>query len=284
MSSLVANLAGAGDLRFAPLVAANADPAAIERGLARVLRESDPLVTTRLEAVMTEELNRGPLRAQDVAGAATLVGGVLRINPLIAQAGEGTWQGGASLDIRTLNVETRGTLTARSAPKGWTGTPPYIGLGWRGPVSGATREIDAGTLVNGLAAVVLQRELEKIEAFEADIHERTRLNQRRDLERARERAQREAEDAARRAEEAAARQAAEEAARKRAVEESARRAEEAAARRAAEEARHRADEARREEAARQVRLRQQQEERARVLPYAPPPIDIRPAPQAQPPG
>ncbi len=225
---------------------------------------------------MAEELNRGPLRAQDVAGAATLVSGVLRVNPLIAPAGEATWQGGASLDVRTLNVEARGTLTATSAPKGWTGAPPYIVIGWRGPVSGATREIDVGTLVNGLAAVVLQRELEKIEAFEADINERTRLNQRRDLERARERAKREAEEAARRAEEAAARQAAEELVRKRAAEEAARRAEETAVRRAAEEAR-------REETARQVRLRQQQEERARAL-QNPPPIDIRPAPQAQPPG
>jgi flagellar biosynthesis GTPase FlhF len=187
---------------------------------------------------------------------------VLRLNPLSVAADEGAWQGGASLDLKTLNLEARGTLTARSAPKGWTGAPPFVVLGWRGPVAKPAREIEIGPLVNGLAAVVLQRELEKIEAFEADISERARLNQRRDMERARERARREAEEAARRAEEAAARQAAEEAARKRAAEEA----------------------ARREEAARQVRLRQQQqEERARALPN-PPPIDIRPAPQIQPPG
>ena len=268
MSALVANLAGAGDLRFDRLDIANADPAGIERGLARILRDGDPLGTGRLEAVVAEELNRGPLRARDVAVPATLVGGVLRLNPLSAPADDGAWQGGASLDLKTLNLEARGTLTARSAPKGWTGAPPFIVVGWRGPVGKPGREIEVGPLVNGLAAVVLQRELEKIEAFEADISERARLNQRRDMERARERARREAEEAARRAEEAA------------------RRAEEAAARQAAEEAaRKRAAEeaARREEAARQVRLRQQQEERARALPN-PPPIDIRPAPQVQPPG
>lgn len=282
MSSLVANLAGAGDIRFAALDVANADPAAIERGLARILRESDPLATARLEAFIAEELNKGPLRTRDVAGAATLVGGVLRINPLIAKASEATWQGGVSLDVRTLNVEARGTLTARSGPKDWTGTQPYIVLGWRGPVADAAREIDVGPLINGLAAIVLQRELEKIEAFEADLHERARLNQRRDLDRARERAKREAEEAAARraAEEAARQRAAEETARQRTAEEASRRAaEEAARRRAAEEAARRAD-----EAARQARLRQQQEERARAIQTMPPPIDIRPAPQIQPPG
>ena len=50
MSSLVANLAGAGDLRFAKLAVANVDPAALDRGLARALKESDPLAARRLEA------------------------------------------------------------------------------------------------------------------------------------------------------------------------------------------------------------------------------------------
>jgi hypothetical protein len=271
MSSLVANLAGAGDLRFAKLAIANADPGAVGRGLARALNENDPLAARRLEMIMAEELGRGPLRANEVAAPATLVGGTLRLGPIVASAPEGAWQGGASLDFRTLSLEARGLLGGKSSPKGWTGNPPYIGLVWRGPVSSPARELDVGGLINGLAAVVLQRELEKIEAFEVDIAERARLNQRRDMERAREQAKREAEEAARRAEEAARR--AEELAARRA-------AEEAARRRAAEEAARRA-----EEAARQVRLRQQQqEERARAPQYMPPPIDIRPAPQLQPPG
>ena len=270
MSNLVANLAGAGDVRFSKLAVANVDAAALDRGITRALRESDPLAARRLEVVMNEELNRGSFRADDVPGPATLVGGTLRLSPVIARGSEAIWQGSMSLDLRSASLEARGVLQARASPQGWTGNPPYIGVGWRGPVANAAREIDVGTLINGLASVVLQRELEKIEAFEADINERSRLNQRRDLDRAREQVKRETEEAARRAEEQA----------RRAAEENARRAAEEAGRaRAAQEAARRA-----EEAARQVRLRQQQEaERARA-PQAPPPIDIRPAPQLQPPG
>ena len=256
MSSLVANLAGAGDLRFASLEAAEADPAALDRGVARALSESDPLNARRLEGIVAAELSRGPLRAGDVAGPAALVGGVLRIGPFAAEGGEGAWQGVLSLDIKTLSLEARGTLGSKTLPKGWPSNPPYIGLAWRGPLANPVREIDIGPLTTGLAAVVLQRELERIESFEAELAERARANQRRELERVREQAKREAE-------ELAARRASEEAARKRASEEAMRRA---------------------EEAARQARLRQQQEERARTQQNLPPPIDIRPAPQMQPPG
>ena len=81
----------------------------------------------------------------------------------------------AGRDVPRLpELEPRGARHAKpkASPQGWTGNPPYIGLGWRGPVANAAREIDVGTLINGLAAIVLQRELEKIEAFEADISER----------------------------------------------------------------------------------------------------------------
>ena len=38
------------------------------------------------------------------------------------------------------------------------------------------RELDVAPLTNGLAAIVLQRELERIEAFEVEANERARLN------------------------------------------------------------------------------------------------------------
>jgi hypothetical protein len=289
MSGIVANLAGGGDLRFSKLDIANADPGALDRGLARALKESDPLATPRLAAIFNDELNRGPFQAENVAGPVTLVGGALRVNPFKAGSGDAVWQGGLTVDFRTLSIEARGTLQATSSPKGWTGSPPFIGLGWRGPLANAAREVDPGTLVNGLAAVVLQRELEKIEAFEADINERARQSQRAAADRAREQAKGEADEAARRAAEDAARRAAEDAARQRAAEDAGRRSEEGARQRAADEAVRRrvAEEAARraEEAARQTRLRQQQEaERARALQGAPPPLDIRPPLQVQPPG
>jgi uncharacterized protein involved in outer membrane biogenesis len=255
MSGLVANLAGAGTARIADFGIANADPGALERSIARALKESDPMAARRLEAIVAEELNRGPLRGQVLSAPTTLIGGALRISPFIADAGAANWQGAVSLDFKTLALETKGALSAKTIPKGWTGNPPYVHLGWRGPLNKSVREIDVGPLVNGLAGIVLQRELEKIESFEADANERARINQRRSMDWSREQA-RQAEEAARQREE--------EAARNRAVEEARRRAEEA----------------------RQVRLRQQQqEERARGLQNFYGPMDIKPPAQnQQPPG
>jgi septal ring factor EnvC (AmiA/AmiB activator) len=84
-------------------------------------------------------------------------------------------------------------------------------LGWQGPLSRPVRTLDVGPLTNGLAAVVLARELDRIDTFEADQNERQRRNSQRQMELDR----RAAAEAARRAREEAARRAREEAERAR---------------------------------------------------------------------
>jgi hypothetical protein len=168
----------------------------------RVLASGDPLANGRVQAFVAEELARGPLYAS-VSAPVTLVGGVIRTSPFAADAGPAVWQGAVAFDARTLTLDARGTLTAKSAPAGWPGGAPAIVLNWRGPIRAPVREIDAGPLASGVAAVVLQSELEKIEAFEADASERARQSQRRDMDRLR----RAAEDAARRGAEEAERRA-----------------------------------------------------------------------------
>jgi hypothetical protein len=207
------------------------------------------------------------LQAATASASTTMVGGVLRASPLVADTGAAAWQGTVALDLKTLALEARGTYSGRSAPKGWSGAPPYIGLSWQGPMASPAREIDVGPLTNGLAAIVLQRELERIEAFEMDANERARLNGRRGMEEARERDRIAAEEAARQAR-IREEQAAAEAARQARLQEEAER-----------QARLRAD----QEAERQVRMRQQGEREGAQggelrLPPRPAgaPLDIRP--------
>jgi hypothetical protein len=80
----VSNLAGAGELRLAHLRIPNADPTALARALPRILAENDPLGTRRMEAIIVEELAKGPLQAPVVTGSATMVGGV-RSSPMQAR-------------------------------------------------------------------------------------------------------------------------------------------------------------------------------------------------------
>jgi hypothetical protein len=267
-AALIGNLAGSGEVRLTGLILPGADPSALERGLNRALGEDDPLREGRLQAIVGEELAAAPAKAAAPAAApATIVGGTLRASPLDLDLGAARWSGTLGYDFRTGRLDARGILTGGAGPKDWSGGTPSVQLGFTGPLARPERSLDAGPLTNGLAALVLQRELEKIEILEADQVERQRRRARVEMDRARA---------------AAIKAAAEKAAAEKAA------ADKAAAEEAARQARQRAQQAAAEESARQSRAREAEDaaRRARSDAESPPPperlpIEIRP-PAAQP--
>jgi hypothetical protein len=266
LAGLINNLGGSGEIALADLSLPGGDPAGLDRALTRALAEDDPLREGRLQSLIAEELATAPLTAAGpVTAPATVVGGTLRAGPLNLDLGAARWAGTLGLDLRSLRLDARGTLSGATAPKGWTGGLPAIQLGYSGALARPERSVDAGALTNGLAALVLQRELEKIELFEADQAERQRRRARIEMDAVRAAALKAAADKA-------------------AVEKAA--AEKAAAEEAARQARIRAQQAAAEELARQARIREAEEAARRAQaerPASPPvgePLDIRP--QAQP--
>ncbi|MGU3536733.1 AsmA family protein [Methylobacterium sp. A54F] len=221
-AALVANLAGTGEIRLADLSVPGVDPGALGRALARALDDEDPLREGRLQGFVADELGKGAAQARGaVATPATIIGGQLRAGPLDLDLGTARWVGSVGLDLRSGRLDARGTLTGGAVPKAWTGAAPAIQLGLTGSLAAPERSLDVGALTNGLSAVVLQRELEKIELIEADQAERQRRRARVEMDRARAAALKAAADraAAEKAAEEAARQArqrAEDAARARA--------------------------------------------------------------------
>ncbi|HEY0571258.1 MAG TPA: AsmA-like C-terminal region-containing protein, partial [Enterovirga sp.] len=210
-AGLISNLGGAGTVSFSDLLIIQADPGAAIRAADRALKSDDPLASGRLMAATAQELDRSALTLGSISGPGTLVGGTLRVAPLRAETETANWQGSLSVDFRNLTLDARGVLNARAGPKGWSGDPPAVLLGWQGPLSRPVRTLDVGALTNGLAAVVLARELDRIDTFEADQNER----QRRSSQRLMEVDRRAAAEAARRAREEAARRAREDAERAR---------------------------------------------------------------------
>jgi hypothetical protein len=198
LSALVETLGGAGEWRITNLRVPAADPSAFDRALKLALAESEPLAEGKAEAILGAELGRAPLAASSVTTSAALVGGLLRLSPFSVESGPAVWQGAVTYDLKTLGFDARGALTAKTSPAGWVGAPPSVGLNWRGSLAAPVREIDAGPFRNGLAAIVLRQELEKIEAFERAAAERQRqIEARQEAERQRARAA--AEEAARQA-------------------------------------------------------------------------------------
>ncbi|SCY69680.1 AsmA family protein [Microvirga guangxiensis] len=174
MSQLVSALGGAGEWRITKLRIPAADPAVFDRALKKALAENEPLVEGKAEAIINEELARAALTAQTVTTSAALVGGSLRLSPFVMDGGPSIWQGAVTFDLNTLALDARGSLVSKTSPAGWSGATPSIGLNWRGSIAAPARELDAGPFRNGLAAIVLKRELEKIEAFERAAAERQR--------------------------------------------------------------------------------------------------------------
>nr|WP_301302298.1 AsmA family protein [Methylorubrum extorquens] len=208
LSALANELSGNGEIRLIDLALPGADAGAVDRALGKALAEDDPLREGRLQALVSEELSAGPLRAKGpVSAAFTLSAGTLRTAPFSIDLGPARWNGTLQVDLRNRTLDARGALTA-AGPKGWTGAAPSIQLGFGGPLVAPERRLDAAPLTTGLAALVLQRELEKIELFDADQSERQRRRARIEMDRAR----LAAEEAARQAR-LKAQQAAEEAAR-----------------------------------------------------------------------
>ena len=85
-----------------------------------------------------------------------------------------TWRGTVTFDLKTLMLDARGYPQRTRSPPGLAGASPAIGLAWKSAAGVRSREIDVGPFRNGLAAIVLKRELEKIEAFEKAEAERQR--------------------------------------------------------------------------------------------------------------
>ncbi|WCS24646.1 AsmA protein [Methylobacterium sp. NMS14P] len=214
LPGLADSLSGSGALTLTDLSLPAADPAALGRALARAAEMDDPLREGRLQALVTEELARGGAQTRGSARAAvTIVGGVLRAGPFDLDLGPARWAGTVGYDLRAGRLDARGTLVGGPVPRGWNAGPPAVQFGLTGPLGAPERVLDVGTLSNGLAAFVLQRELETIELTEADQVERQRRRNRIEMDKARAAALKAAAEKAA-ADRTAADKAAEEAARR----------------------------------------------------------------------
>lgn len=207
-AALVAALGGEGRATLTGLTLRRVGAGALAAAVKGVEAQTIQLDKGALERALAARLDMGERKlAGPVETALTVATGVLRAGPVAFDGPDERLTASAALDLRTLGVETRVGVAAMAAPSHWSGAPPSFEAIWRGPLGGpATREVEAGALLNGLSARNLSLELERVEALEADIAERAMFARRQkawDFLRRRERELAEFQaDQARRAEEA----------------------------------------------------------------------------------
>ena len=170
---LIAGLGGAGSLSFAEARLSRFDPAAYARVIAGTGEDASESEAPRLQQRLAEALDRDAWALGSVTVPFTLAGGLIRLQPLAFERNGLRAEASGIVDLRALTLDLRlGLRPLGALPKGWPADAPQIGVAWRGPLSAPRRETDVNALANVVAARALAREIERVEAFEADARER----------------------------------------------------------------------------------------------------------------
>lgn len=185
VAGLVANLSGGGEVQVLQAAIPRFDPTALARLMPELLKPE--AINTDMSTISTRlgaAFDKGAWPVKDIAIPLTIAGGALRFGPVSLEASQAKASVNGVFDISRLQFDARAHLTSAMPLEGWNGAPPQAIVVWRGPLNAVERTIDAGHAANGLAAISLTRELDRIEKLEADARQR--------IEKARqERAQRE---------------------------------------------------------------------------------------------
>lgn len=170
---LIAALGGAGSISVAGAGMARFDPAAISKVIAATGDDASESETGRLQDRIGEALEKGSWPLGDVTIPFTQAAGVLRVSPVSIERAGLRADATGLVDWRAMTADLRLNLRPLgAAPKGWPEQLPQVGVAWRGPLDAPRRETDVGALSNVVAARALAREIERVEAFEADQRER----------------------------------------------------------------------------------------------------------------
>lgn len=180
-ADLVGSLSGAGRIAFDELVVGGADPQGLARVMALPLDDLAPINENRVGGLLEQELRKGDLRLAGVSAPLGLINGQLRI----AAPPQAIERAGVAVtpvllvDLPRREAEARFSIALSALPKGWSGALPEISLALSAPLGGSgsrepgvRRRLQVASLVNGFLAMAIQRDLERAEAFEADVRER----------------------------------------------------------------------------------------------------------------
>ncbi len=245
-AGLVSTMSGSGSFGIRDGLIRSINPMAFSS----IVRATDTglvLTPERVRSVFEGYLDAGSLPFERASGSFSVSSGAIRVSTVSVDATSATALGSGMLDLNTRTLSSDWSLKVDPGSEKVTGAEPEVGILFSGSVADPRRDVDVTPLMGYLTVRAFEREVNRIEALQANIQERERLVRLLKVQReqaaqrilqAEEEARR-AEEEARRAAEEEARRAAEEA--RRAVEEEARRAAEAARLDAEEEARQAAE-------------------------------------------
>lgn len=175
---IAATLAGSGQFAGRMLAIRRLDPSALDRFAAGV--DGDIMVAdaATLARSVRQTVEAGGWTIAETTMPFVVAAGVARLSPVTDEKPAASLTASGALDLRSGVADLRAAMQARTAPKGWNGAAPQLAVTWRGDWRAPQRGYDVSALSNALSQRALQREIERVEALEADIRERAAFNRR----------------------------------------------------------------------------------------------------------
>jgi hypothetical protein len=174
-AALMASLAGTGTVTGHDVVVPRIRPGLLQGLLNEARRDGADITGTAL-ARRAEQTLGGGLALASEAVPLSIAAGTLRLGPMAVPSGEEHIDAGLSIDIPRRALTGQATFTARQNPAGWTGPPPRLGILLRREGDSWRHVFDTAALSNGLMAVAVEREQERVNLLEQDQRERSRFN------------------------------------------------------------------------------------------------------------
>jgi hypothetical protein len=173
VAAMIVSLSGGGRLRVDNGSMTRLDARRVMPVIASADQGRDAPDQRMLREAVLKALDSGPLSVDAFETTLAVANGAVRIGPAAMIAAFAQGQALALYDLKTMRLDAR--LTMQMAGVGasdWAAPPQWV-VQWRSLPNGTiARDIDVATLTNLLTTRYVARELQRIEAEEADLRER----------------------------------------------------------------------------------------------------------------
>lgn len=186
LAGMIVSLSGGGRVRIENGALPQLDARRVLPVIAAADRGRDAPDQRQVRDLVLKALDQGSLNVDPFETVLGVSNGVIRMGPASIQAAFTQGQASLLYDLKTARLDARLSLQATGQGlNDWTVQPQWS-VQWRSLPNGAvTREIDVATLTNLLTTRFVTRELQRIEAEEADLRERNFFIRRQRSEKAR---------------------------------------------------------------------------------------------------
>lgn len=173
VAAMIVSLSGGGRLRVDNGSMTRLDARRVMPVIASADQGRDAPDQRMLREAVLKALDSGPLSVDSFETTLAVANGAVRIGPAAMTAAFAQGQALALYDLKTMRTDARLTMQmAGVSASDWAAPPQWV-VQWRSLPNGAiARDVDVATLTNLLTTRYVARELQRIEAEEADLRER----------------------------------------------------------------------------------------------------------------